>query len=63
MGRRVWHELRAPDAASVLVLEGLALELVVAADRVAKRGDVAPVWLTPGHRAATRGVPVRHWAQ
>jgi AraC family transcriptional regulator len=45
IGRRARHELRAPDAASALVLEGLALELVAAVDRAAERGDVAPVWL------------------
>jgi AraC family transcriptional regulator len=45
IGRRVRHELRAPDAASALVLEGLALELVAAVGRAAERGDGAPVWL------------------
>ncbi len=45
IGRRARHELRAPDKASALVLEGLALELVAAVDRAAERGDRAPVWL------------------
>jgi AraC family transcriptional regulator len=44
-GRRAWHELRASDSASALVLESVALELVAVADRAAERGAGAPSWM------------------
>jgi AraC family transcriptional regulator len=45
LARRAAVELRAPDSASALMLEGVALELIAIADRSPARRVTSPPWL------------------